>query len=135
DERYAELVAWQKDHADGWPSAVSKDAQEKSLGMWLSGQRGKLRDGELEGEQAEQLRALGVEPADKQKSWDEHYAELVAWQKDHVDAWPSEKSKDTQEKSLGMWLSRQRGKLRNGELDGGQAEKLCKLGVVTTQKQ
>ncbi|MBM3227889.1 hypothetical protein FJZ27_03450, partial [Candidatus Peribacteria bacterium] len=134
-ERYAELVAWRGDHADGWPSEMSKDAQEKSLGMWLSGQRGKLRDGKLEGEQAEQLRALGVEPAEKQKSWDERYAELVAWRRDHPDGWPSAVSKDAQEKSLGKWLSWQRGKLRNGELDGGQAEQLRALGVEPAEKK
>lgn len=98
------------------PSQEAKNSEEKKLGKWLVRQRGALRNGTLR--------------VDRRAWLDEHYP---TWNKSFDNLWdrtarsatafyeregrhPSATSKNSNEKALGQWLSRQRAALKDGTL-------------------
>ncbi|MEQ1849536.1 MAG: helicase associated domain-containing protein, partial [Candidatus Peribacteraceae bacterium] len=100
---------------------------------WLHRMRAKLRNGKLSEAEAEALRGLGVEPAEKkediEKTFDERIEELRSWRSEHPDEWPKNDS------SLGWWLHKMRVKLRNGKLSEAEADALTALGVKPAKKR
>jgi hypothetical protein len=103
----AETVrSWQQRHGS---LPTSETALAKSLSTWLYHQRMAYKAGNLSQEKVEILEAI------TQWSWDSHacawtskYEDLKKWLAEHASNYPSKKSVDAQEQTLGAWLGRQR---------------------------
>jgi hypothetical protein len=105
------------------PSQHSKDADEKRLGIWQSGQRILYKKKKLPEERVKALNATDGwvwestpgKIITKPKSFEEN---LVQWaaKRTELGRNPSQNSKDADEKRLGQWQSKQRGYYKNKTL-------------------
>ena len=135
-ERTEGLKILRGENPDKWPSPTSNDEVERSLGAWLSNVRQKLRDDPaFAAGEGKALLEMGVEPAQKEKSFKERTEELKIFRGENPDKWPS-KSKDEAERSLGLWLSKMRQKLRDDPaFAAGEGKALLEMGVEPAQKR
>jgi hypothetical protein len=105
-ERLTVVAEWVVAHDGRHPSTKGADAEEKSLGGWLSTQRQRELD-------TDKLSAVDAAiPGWKQtRHSDEHWAARLtavrAW-REHHGRWPTESSGDAKERSYASWLYQQR---------------------------
>jgi hypothetical protein len=135
-ERIEELRKFREQNPEKWPMQDSQNSTEKSLGAWLAYARGRLRDDErfAQGE-GKALLEMGVEPAVEQISLSERIAELQSFREQNPEGWPP-RSKNATERSLGMWLSNARRRLRKDEhFAQGEGKVLLEMGVKPARKK
>jgi superfamily II DNA or RNA helicase len=99
-----------------FPSVKSKDKKEKTLGIWCHTQRGTKR-GTVHGrrltpEQIKRLEALPGWVWDPDEQWNKKYEKVKEFLISN-DEFPSQRSKDKKEKTLGNWCRTQRSTKRD----------------------
>lgn len=101
--------------------------QDRSLGMWLAGQRQRKRKDKLDSSRAAKLEGLGVVWDQDEADWEEKFAALTKFKKKfgHCDIPARWKGNP----SLGGWLSALRAKKKNGKLDAVWVKRLGRLGI------
>jgi superfamily II DNA or RNA helicase len=106
---------------------LSVTKNNHSLDLWLKRQRSKYREGILDGECSEKLQSIGVElqMATDEEIWEKWYFEYVEYV-----AQKKENPKISLRGSLGSWLSGEKNKYRNGELDETKSKLLEDTGLV-----
>jgi superfamily II DNA or RNA helicase len=145
---YDAVKKWYNDHDGQKPYVTSKDADEKRLGLWCSGQRQNKKKGKLDEDRIEQLELIvGWEwELDLDAVWTNNYDAVKKWYDEHDGQKPLEKSKDNEEKRFGLWCTNQRQNKKKGKLDedrieqlekivGWEWEKDVKLSILTQLKQ
>jgi len=125
DENHEHVEAFIKSNK-GLPSATSKDARERKLGIWLRNQRAIDRRGKLSLGRKEKLDEILAARHTREAIWDENHEQVAAFIKRNGRA-PSTCAKDASERSLGMWLSNQRALDRRNELAAGRKERLSEI--------
>ena len=114
DQQYNECFAYYKNNSK-WPSSIDKDAEIKSLGIWVSTQRAqqkRFKNNKPSKITAERIYILNNTVGwewgeDLDAKWDQQYNECFAYYKNNS-KWPSSIDKDAEIKSLGIWVSTQR---------------------------
>jgi|GEM_PF-1654261 len=126
DTRYAELVAFKNEH--GHCDASTQDPENSSLGVWAANQRVNRKRGKLSPEQERLLSELGFswQIGAIQKSWQDRYAELLAFRASHGHCDVS--TRDDQNSSLGTWVANQRTNRKRGKLSPAQERLLTEIG-------
>ncbi|MDD5512118.1 MAG: helicase associated domain-containing protein, partial [Dehalococcoidales bacterium] len=115
---------WKKQH-DKFPSQKSKDPEERELGLWIRTQKVNYRQGNLSPDRIKKLESIpgwnwGTSHKD---GWELTFEGVKQWKKQH-DKFPSQKSKDTEERKLGLWIRRQKVNYRQGNLSPDRIKKL-----------
>jgi superfamily II DNA or RNA helicase len=106
NETYNKLKKWVDDN-NKLPLVISKNQQEKQLGIWCSGKRQDKKKGKLVDDKIEKLEQLVGWYWDLDDLFDETYNELKKWIVDNKKL-PSAASKNQQEKQLGGWCTDKR---------------------------
>lgn len=106
-EMLEDMRRWRaaQDDPDSWPSMRSSDAHERRLALWLENTRRRVPEGSARAQLLDETVPGWRAPA--QPTWDERLAAAVAWNQTHA-GFPSSKSEDADERSLGNWLIDQR---------------------------
>jgi superfamily II DNA or RNA helicase len=123
---YDAVKKWYNEHDGQKPSSVSKDNEEKRLGLWCGTQRQNKKKGKLDEDRIKQLeKIVGWEwKLDLDAVWTNNYNEVKKWYNNHNDQKPSITSKDNEEKRLGSWCTNQRTNKKKGKLDEDRIEQL-----------
>ncbi len=126
EEMFAALRIFKKEKGhcivpNRWP-------QSPSLGMWLAGQRQRMREGKLDPHRAVRLERLGLVWNPEKSDWDEKIAVLAEFKRKYGHCNVPARWKEN--RALGGWLSAQRAKKKTGKLKPARIESLEKLGVV-----
>lgn len=124
DEYYGKLVAYKRKH--GHCNVPHLWKQDRSLGMWVAGQRRlKVKD-QLSPERIRQLDSLGFVWDFLGGRWEGMYARLVAYKKQHGHCnVPNKWNPDLQ---LGTWVNSQRAYKAKGMLPPDRIRRLENLG-------
>jgi len=126
DEYYGKLVAYKKHHGGCKVPHLWK--QDLSLGMWVAGQRQSKAKGQLSAERIRQLDSLGFVWDFIDARWEEMYARLTAYKKQHGHCnVPDKWNPDLQ---LGSWVNVQRTFRVKGRLQPERIRKLEVLGFI-----
>ncbi len=104
------------------------NSEFRLLNRWAQHQRGNYREGILEKDKIKRMEAIGFDfaPKDIDGDWQERLNELVAYKKKngHLEVTPGEN------KTLNIWVSRQRARRKKGLLPGDRINKLDAIGFV-----
>ncbi|MCI0427496.1 MAG: helicase associated domain-containing protein, partial [Nitrospiraceae bacterium] len=120
---YKQLVAYKKRFGDC--NVPARWKEDRSLGMWVSGQRQLKSKDQLPSERVRQLESLGFDWNPFISSWAEMYGRLVAFKQQHRHCNVPVKSKGDQ--SLGQWVFKQRQKKEKAQLPLKRIQQLNKL--------
>jgi Helicase associated domain len=121
-----DLTKWRDQHS----TFVVPKGEKPELAQWARNQRSRHTRGLLSARRVARLEEVGfpLAPVNSDR-WNEHFAELVSFQKDHghfrVLAVPS-----TRNRSLGRWLRHQRQLSKEGALAEDRVRKLDELGAL-----
>jgi hypothetical protein len=128
--RLAELRAYAASHG-GSTDVPQTCASHPQLGQWVNKQRSHYRDGTLAPARAAALRALGFDFAPYERSWEAHYARLVAYAAAHGGDTrvPRGASAPEDVRAMGEWLNRQKRLRTAGKLAREREEQLEALDV------
>uniref|UniRef100_A0A6C0D713 Helicase ATP-binding domain-containing protein n=1 Tax=viral metagenome TaxID=1070528 RepID=A0A6C0D713_9ZZZZ len=107
------------------PSGGAKNNHEKKLGIWASRQRISYKEKTLTNERIEKLKLLSWWLWDLDEKWNNTLKEVIEFYNKYKKI--AEKSKDKYEKTLGAWISRQRGLYKNGEMPNERIKILEKI--------
>jgi uncharacterized Fe-S cluster-containing protein len=122
DKRYNELKEWIEIN-NRIPSEGSKNMTEKSFGLFCAHQRQNKKQDKLTVEQIQKLEKIdGWYWVGNSKSFNERYDDLKQWIYENNKI-PCERSKNTIEKSLGLFCSRQKQHKKQNKLTDEQIQK------------
>ncbi len=100
------------------------------LSDWLKRQRQRLNDGTLEPERAEKLAGIGLRRSAEEARWEKNFELARKYYEEHGNLNISTLYKTGDGTALGLWLRRQRQKLRDGTLEPERAERLLGIGLM-----
>ena len=115
-------------HLDVKGSYTAKDGYR--LGIWIWNQRTRYRDGEMTEEQQKLLEEIGMHWNIQEDRWQEGYAHLAAYNRQHGDSNVPQRYVCDDGYPLGSWTSNQRCMYREGKLTGERIRMLEELGIV-----
>lgn len=134
-ENLDSLVSWRNMNSEKWPSVTSTDPVEKQLATWLNqqlvykrkmdkGQKKNLRGMSQDRVDQLDLKLPGWASFSNDACWKDTLEKLVKFRTQHPEKWPNSNSNNSDEKSLGKWLTEQRGNMRNSRLAQERIEML-----------
>ena len=123
EKRMSELQEFRRANPGIWPT------QQTKIGRWLGQKRQELRDGKVTEAQQISLATMGVEPAKKSRTFNENLEDLREFRSQNPTNWP------LQIIPLGVWLTVQKMKMRDGKLTEEQKKNLEALGVVGARRK
>lgn len=132
EENFAALLEFQKQH--GHPNVQSTDVNHPVLATWVVTQRVRHRRGLLKADRVQKLESIGFHwgrseyRPDSHKSWDQRYAELVAFRRQH--GHPHVSRADQAHRSLDIWAKTQRVCYHQGKLSADQIQRLESIGFT-----
>ncbi len=110
-----------------YPSAASKNLEERSLRGWVKIQRAAYKKSKLDQQRVAQLESLPDWMWDAlEETWDKNFGELSEFL-DNNKGYPKEGSKNPEERSLGAWVSMQRKAYKKSNLDQQKVSQLESL--------
>jgi len=124
EERFMELVAYKQEHVD---CRVPAGYANKQLAMWVSNQRALKLKGQLDPEKIKRLEEISFDWELLEHVWEERFAELVEYKKEHGDSLVPKGYANT---LLARWAETQRGNKRKGKLDPEKTKRLEEIGFV-----
>ena len=126
NERFAALLAFRT--ANGDCNVSQQDAKNRVLGTWIGTQRQSKQRGTLSADRIAQLDALGFVWDMADAAWNEVFAALTAYRRQHGDCnVPRHYSKN---RVLGEWVHTQRRSKQRGSLSAERIALLDAQGVV-----
>ena len=105
-----------------------ESADENTLANWIEKQRSSYRQSTLSAERMNALNQIGFPWTPDRRRWEQHYARLSSYVKQHG-AFPEDEN-SPEERSLIRWMSAQRRSRIEGMLFAGDESKLIDLGFV-----
>jgi superfamily II DNA or RNA helicase len=120
-EEVAEFI---RNNDGKFPSKVSNDKEEKSLGMWCSNQRANKKKNKLSEDQIKSLEEITGWVWDADAVWQGKREEVFEFIRNNDGKFPSKVSNDKEEKSLGNWCMTQRTNKKKGDLSEDQIKSL-----------
>ena len=111
-----------------WPRDGANDPEERPLGKWVQIQRAAKSSGNLSQERDTLLDQTPgwIWAIDRASDWEERLAGVVRLYST-TGRWASKASDDTEERSYGQWISRQRAVYKRGKLS---AERIAQLETI-----
>ena len=100
------------------------------LGVWISTQRRKYKNGKLSDEQIAMLESIGMSWQRFLSKWDEAYGYAEEYYAEHKDINPAAGFITNDGFTLGAWIASQRRKFSAGKLSSGKIERLNKLNMI-----
>ena len=137
EESFAALLAFRDVH--GHTKVRSRHPDYPVLAAWVISQRVKHRRGILQPDRVQKLEAIGFQwgkaeyQPDSQKSWDQRFAELVAFRRQH--GHPHVSKADKTNHSLDIWAKTQRMYYHQGKLRTDQIQRLESIGFTWDGKE
>jgi len=137
EESFAALLEFQRVH--GHVNVRSTDTGHPSLAAWVISQRVKHRRGTLPTDRVQKLESIGFQwgkaeyQPGSQKSWDQRFADLVAFRRrcGH----PHVSKADKAHHSLDIWAKTQRMFYHQGKLSADQIQKLESISFTWDGKE
>ena len=130
EEGYAHLADY-KANNDGHVPSKYKTEDGFNLGGWVDTQRQVYKGarGELTKERIRRLEEVGIVWNKLEAAWEQGYKHFQDYKATH-DGYVPQSFKTDDGYNLGRWVSKQRGKYKNGELTDEQIRRLKELGIV-----
>lgn len=132
----AELTAYRAEHGTAEVPHTFVTCDGYGLGAWLSTQRRRHRDGALDADKIEQLRALGIDPGNRRRRdprleamWERGLAGARAFHAEHGHLDVPNLYRAADGHFLGKWLEHRRTDRMNGDLLPERARQLEALGI------
>lgn len=122
------VAAWKASHGR-WPSATTDSEEESQIGSWLATQRAAAANGSVSEDRAERLNALLPGWATTtifDDNWKASLAELSEYRAKHGRL-PRQSASDPNVRALAVWVSRQRGRAKDGTLTADRRAQLDRL--------
>lgn len=129
NQRFGQLKSFVERHSR--LPARSGSLEEEKVGKWLRKELGKLKKGRLDSHQQLRLENLLENYPTRSvmllnANWNERFGRLKTFTENHGRL-PSKRAVGEEEKSLGIWLTNQSKRLKNGGLDANQEMRLKEL--------
>lgn len=137
EESFAALIEFQKQH--GHVNVRSRHPDYTVLAAWVISQRVKHRRGLLQADRVQKLESIGFHwgkteyRPDSQKSWDQRFADLAAFRRQH--GHPHISKADKAHRSLDIWAKTQRMYYHQGKLSVDQIQRLESIGFIWDGKE
>ncbi|MBI4281253.1 helicase associated domain-containing protein, partial [Candidatus Uhrbacteria bacterium] len=131
NKMFLSLQDFRDKHSDYWPE-YGETYRGENLGFWCRQQRQALRRHFLASDRRRKLNSIGFPWDLRDMQWEEMFALLKQFRREHPDRWPM-KREVYRRKKIAAWCERQRRDKKNGQLLSRRRRKLNSIGFPWKQ--